>query len=453
MLEDLENNDFKELRKKINVKNVATYHQTGKLFNSTELAELTLCYIERCFTTVCETKNFLELDFNLIENILGSSELRIDSELEVLNAADEWVQYNYKARNKLAKDLLLKVRLPLLPTHVINSLLTKNWSFTRIDDCVNILKEVSQKSFYQNKPNIFYSNRFCTQNMFDILVSGGRNRRRTERSRFQQVDGNNFDDVKSLASMTLGRQDHKLIYCRGDIYVVGGDNNHTEVVAVEKYSFTTNTWVDVANLPDDRRYFCPCVFMNNIFIIGGRIGNYDFLKSCLQFDTKVKKFKEVAAMNERRSSAACAVFEEKFVVSGGYRGFGNNLNTVEAYDHITNTWSYMPNMIERRHGHSSVVNKNKLFVIGSFRGNGRENCEVFDSTSRKFVYLKQKSNSVKFRLGSQVQTFCIGSKLITLGDNSSTAMFYDVEKEEWSEEQLGVTEDIAYFGCTTVPMM
>ena len=54
-----------------------------------------------------------------------------------------------------------------------------------------------------------------------------------------------------------------------------------------------------------------------------------------------------------------------------------------------------------------------------------------------------------------VQTFSIGSKLITLslGYKSATAICYDVEKEEWSEEPFEVTEDRIRFSCTIVPKM
>ena len=129
----------------------------------------------------------------------------------------------------------------------------------------------------------------------------------------------------------------------------------------------------------------------------------------------------------------------------------DNLNTVEAYDYLADTWSYMPNMLERRCLHSSVAYKNKLFVIGSRRGDIRETCEVFDSTCNKFVFLKPKPKSMKFSFGNTVQTFSIGSKLITLSNRSHTAVSYDVEKHECSEEPFKIAEDLTHFGCTLVP--
>ena len=85
-----------------------------------------LRYTERCFPIVIETKNFFHLDFNLVVKILASSELNIHSEVEVLNAAINWLKHNIEERNKYAKQLLLKVRLPLLSEHALKYVLDKN---------------------------------------------------------------------------------------------------------------------------------------------------------------------------------------------------------------------------------------------------------------------------------------------------------------------------------------
>ena len=257
--------------------------------------------------------------------------------------------------------------------------------------------------------------------------------------------------------MNFGRSYHKTVFCKGNIFVCGSyDNNDTIISSIEKYSPTTNTWEHVADMTDDRMRYCACAFMDDIFIIGGRNRNHGkFFNSCLNFDTKQKKWKQVVNMNDVRSLAACTVFEGNVVVSGGRHGTYtvDEVNTVEAYDHVAETWSYMPNMIERRWGHSSVSYKNKLFVFGSVFGEEKEPSEVYDSTCKMFVYLKQKSNSVKFRFTHIIETFCIGSKLITLRDYSSTAICYDVEKDEWSEEPFRVIQNRIGFGCTVLPKM
>ena len=195
--------------------------------------------------------------------------------------------------------------------------------------------------------------------------------------------------------------------------------------------------------------------MQNIFIIGGCSTTEDHLSSCLKFDTKDVKWKEVAAMNEAKAFAACAVFKGRVVVSGGKHGLFREhiLRTVVEYDHVSEKWSRLPNMIKRRFGHSSVAINNKLFVVGSFRGNQSETCEVFDSTCKKFVFLKQKPNLSTFKFVGCVETFSIGSKLIRPRNESATFICYDVENEEWSVEPFEVAFGTKGFSCTVVPKM
>ena len=452
--------NFNEIKNKINVKNVATFYQVAKKFNFAELAKTTLCYIERCFAIACETKNFLQLDFTTVAKILASSELHIDSELQVLNAADKWVRYHYKERSKFAKELLLKVRLPLLSNHVLCSILSRSrLSFNRTNECLHLLKQVSHNSkmFYEYKSKGFCSSRYCTNNMFNIVISGGHQHNNFIGIRsLQQVNGDDLKVVKDLASTKKPRKFHQSVYHRGEIYMFGGLTGQGDYSkSVQKYSFVTKTWKYVKVMRDARLDFRVCTFMSQIFIVGGNDENYVDLHSCMKFDTKGKKiWKEIAKMNEARRVPSCSVFEGRIVVGGGNNNNNlNGTNTVEVYDHVADTWSYIPNMIQKRFGHSSVAIKNKLFIIGGYTDDKTETCEVFDSTCNKFAFVKQKSTSLTFSLVNTTQSFSIGKKLIIIGSWSSTALCYDVEKDEFSEEPFEVTKDILGFSCTVAPQI
>ena len=91
---------------------------------------------------VVETQNFLHLNFKLVEKILASSELNIHSEVEVFNAAITWLKHNSEERSKYAKQLLLKVRIPLLSEHALEYVLSKVLFFSEKNNCVNMLETV-----------------------------------------------------------------------------------------------------------------------------------------------------------------------------------------------------------------------------------------------------------------------------------------------------------------------
>ena len=87
--EDINMKITDHIKDKISVENVTTYYQLAKLYKLKDLAQVALNYIERCFTMVVESKNFLELDYSIVGKILGSSELNVYSEIEVFSAANQ----------------------------------------------------------------------------------------------------------------------------------------------------------------------------------------------------------------------------------------------------------------------------------------------------------------------------------------------------------------------------
>ena len=436
---------------KVRNKNVATFYQIACMFNFSELVRFSLCYIERFFPIVFKKINFKNLSFDLIAKIASSSDLNTDSEIEVINAINLWISHNFEERSKFASRLLSKVRLNLLSFDALKSILESNVSFIKIDDCVAMLKNVLiNKISLQNN-----TSRYCSKNMFSILLSGGYEDHPNGKKFSDvttEINAKNLNIVKDISTAKIKRVGHRSVYCRGAVYVFGGsDVNKNTVKPVEKFSLVTNKWKIVSKMFDDRICFDVCRFMEHVFIIGGCDKSFNPFYSCKRLDTKDNKWYKIAKINKARIGAASTVYEERIVVSGGSGEINNNLNTVEAYDPLADSWSSMPNMIKGRCCHGSVAVRNKLFVIGSYDGQGMNSCEVFDSSCKKFVLLKQFPSTLTFDLSFVAKTFSIGNKLVTIGHKSSTVLYYDVEKDKWSEETLNITKNKKYFSCTFIP--
>ena len=170
------------IKDKLNVQNISTYLAVSTTFNTRKLVKVTSDYIQRCFTMVVETDNFLELDFEHVERILSSSKLSISSEMEIYNAANLWLSHKNCERNKHAKALFLSVRFPLLSEAVTESLLGERQglnnysSFHKNSDCRALINKVldNKKEFYKNNSVSYYTNRYCCSSKFSILICGGR---------------------------------------------------------------------------------------------------------------------------------------------------------------------------------------------------------------------------------------------------------------------------------------
>ena len=443
---NLENKMSEFVRYKLDGQNVLINYRLSKSFNLTSLCKTTFNYIERSFTSLAKTENFYELEFTEVLKILKSPKLLITSEIEVYKSADRWIAYKKnRERSKFAKPLLLTVRFPLLSDYTLKYLLDKSSSFSEIDACIEILKEISKSKdiFFRNMPSSYYTSRYCNQEYFDILVCGGRE---WSGKAVGNVCQFNVTDLNANAfpSMAEERYHSKAVCVNQEVYIFGGYDCQP-IMSVEKFSPSTNTWIKVADMFDDREFFCACAFMDNIFIIGGGKHNregYALLEVtlnefCLHFLTKDCEWNEVAGMNQSRKAAECAVFEEQIIVCGGSDANNVQLDSVESYDVLANTWSPMPSMVAARSFHSLVVVRNKLFVIGE----GLDACEVFDKSSNKFIALKFPK-WIGFN-----NALSVGNKIVIIQNESDVVDCYDVDKNEWSEESCNVTNYLENFAC------
>ena len=439
-------------KNKVKLQNVVTYYQFAKIFKLGILDKDTLSYIESCFTMVTKSHNFLHLDYVFVDKILSSSDLEITSELEVMNAAEKWIIYNYEERNKFTEQLLLKVRLHLLSKPVLKNISSESYNthgssvFQRNEECILLIKNILQNkdSVYQNKSFRFHATRYCTQNKFNILICGGMN---TTTSNLDcnvvQVDGEKLDSIKLFTQFPKCKYIQGL-NVNGNFYLLSCIANNIKAINVQVYCPITNSWKNVSTISENLMESSVCAFMYNIFIIGGRDQNNGAAHPSLKLNTDSCEKKYIERTNEARLDATSTVYEGRIVVSGGFDDVNNVLNTVEVYDHVDNTWSYMSNMIYGRCLHSLVAVRNKLYVFGGLT----ETSEVFDSYSNKFSLLKPLENMGNYNIEGAIS---IGCKILIFREKSTNVACYDLDKDDWSEETFEVTKNIVSFLCLKIP--
>ena len=442
LIEDNGREIYKLIESKRNIKNVAVLYFISQLFNCSVVSKELMQFIERCFPMFVDCTSFLDLDFKIILKIFSSSELHIDSEMQVFNAVVSWLGYK-KERKVYAKDLILKIRLSLLSDPALK-LIIENIAFF-IDDYTfinDVVKDKVKGSQFNKTKTI---SRYCTNNNFHIVFCGGKVSGTLVRDVYS-VKAYDLKTVEKLSNLKEGRQLHEVVCIKDEIFVFGGkDINLNCITSIEKYSNFTKTWEIVGHMPDVRFNFCACSFMGNAYVLGGFI-QVEILNSILKFNPADCSWKEVAEMNESRCYASCTVFEGKIVVSGGYND--RSLNTVEVYDHVANSWTNMPNMIKGRSSHISASFKNKLFLVEG----GNVTCEVYDSTCKKFVSIKSPdSRSLYFDLTFPVAVILIGNKFYVYNGGKTTCYIYNIENNTWSEELCEFSRNLSCFSCVKVP--
>ena len=454
----IENETCKYIDEIITVQNVATFYEVSRIFNISILSNIAFSHIKSCFTTFADTDNFLELGFYSVLKILANNGLQISSEIEVFNATTLWLNHNIKERRNFAKDLLLKIRLPLLSDHSLEGLLNEILYLYKDIEYVSVIKEFLQTKqvSYYDKSNAFYTNRYCNQNKFNIIISGGYHEEIEKCvTDMLAIDLEDRKNLKILPPCKESRANHKIVVIKSDVFVLGDYYNLPEEAyskSVEKYSFSTNTWNKVAELVDDHCVgHCACAFMDKILVIGGLIKDTTASDCCMQLDTKDYKWNQVSNLKEARGYAACSVFQGKIVICGGQSQQRIMTNTVQLYDHASDIWSYMPNMIKERHTPESVAIRNKLYVIG---GGVEPSCEVFDSVCNKFTLVKSAPTSLGLGyFNNPIEAISIGSKIFVFCEYGDEMLSYDVNEDEWSTEPCEATENIGFYSCVKVPKL
>ena len=480
-LDECEENKVAEyIDRKISYENFDMYYMLQKLFCSS--AKDVLKYIDCCFTMISKSDKFLNLDIKLIKKILLSSSLSVTSEIQVFNAADAWLGHHFLEREKFATDLLLTLRFPLVPNSALDLVLQKSSSFRRNLGSLALVNEILQRNndFYNEKSSMYFTHRYCEHKKCNIFVGGGKHDNVCINA-IQVMNSGNLNRSKTVSSLVKPRYGSNIVYSEGNIFVFGGIDDtppntnsssiYKIITEVEKYSHVTNTSEKVADIRSINEHelgaYCVCNYIDKIYMFGGYDDSEAIADYCFEFDTNNYSWKENSRMNEMRENPAAVVFEERIIVSGGlqyvdeeeregenyYDDLRSGLEagkTVEAYEPLIDTWSSFPSMIHGRCCHKSVAVKNKLFVIGG----GTQQCEVYDSTSNKFVALKRAFNFTKLkRLNSPIAVVTVGYKIFIFDNKSSYVLCYDLEENKWTKKSCEATTDLELYSCVKVPRL
>ena len=197
----------RKVKRKVCVENAAGCYQMLSIFNQSKLSKFTLHYIERTFTDVCETESFLELNVLHILKITASSELLVNSELEVYYAACAWIDFDYKERCNFSEILLLKVRMHLLSENVYTKIKNNSQnsplfsSLGKTEESLSAITEAlhSRDNFYHKKGRSLNTNRYNSQTMFNYMFFGKyESEDGTISCSLNQIDCKDFKNVKKI---------------------------------------------------------------------------------------------------------------------------------------------------------------------------------------------------------------------------------------------------------------
>ena len=396
---------------------------------------LALPYLNEYFCLITKNNEHLDFDFDVYKEILLMSELKVSSEIQVFNFANAWIQHATKERSKFALELLKTVRLPLLTSEALESLLhDSDNAFVKSVECTRYIQKVIDD---KEDTSVQQSSNVCQQRYYNrIYMTAYLRGDKSSDHAYQIYHPEENNHPKPLTNVKTQKSIAKFLFVNETLYLLNSG-------FIMSYSTITKEWKNLIEFSfSGPGHDCSaCVFMSNLYILGGCNGGSK--KKCFVFDTASNKYEAIAPLIFGREYAACAVHGGRIVFSGG-NGYTGSARKVQAYDHIADEWSEMPDMLESRQFHASLNIRDKLYMLG---GSIKQN-EVFDCFSNVFVHIKSVTSFYNWETAGTTrhQYIVLGNKVVIINDSSLDAAVFDVEKEEWSEVEDFMM--IKSAGCT-----
>lgn len=217
-------------------------------------------------------------------------------------------------------DFLQMVRLPLLSTEIIKSVIRVNPLCSQSQKCCNYIdlmlfhkRERSESSLESPQNESRCSMHGSVACMFHANTPSGEIVREAKLCK-RAKHGFDFESIKRYLEF------HDINY-----YVqmrVKSLNKRSNIW----FSRNSKDWKKVSPDPDLEN-FASCLFMGKLYILGGLWLNYKrghvFLYNCWVYEPKEDKFYEKSRMLKGRLGVSCVVFNGKIVVTGGIYGTEN----------------------------------------------------------------------------------------------------------------------------------
>ena len=214
------------------------------------------------FVAVVESEEYLSLAGGVLEKLLISDELNVDSEQQVYEAILSWVKHAVDSRQALLPRLLARVRLTQLSPLYLATRVEKE-AVVRCDlDCRDLIDDAKN---------------------YHLRVG-------------------HFGDNMEWRQRCQPRKSTV-----GSLYAVGGRGKSGEpYMTVERYDFRVNQWQAIAELNSRRRHVGVAALEGKIYAIGGHDGE-QHLNTVECYDPMTNKWELVEPMAMRRRGVAVGI--------------------------------------------------------------------------------------------------------------------------------------------------
>lgn len=396
--------------------NCISSYYFAKRYQCDRLLFISRKFIFSNFAAVAESREFLNLESQQVEEWIASDEIVVSKEDEVFKIILQWIEQNKSERKWKFEELFCHVRLAFMSRDylhedvVINNLVQENSSCLKLveDAMKGIYRPQSPRKWPDSHIVVFTGKEtLCCQpdegKWYHLTVAPPHI---DETVKFLSFQGNLFvfpmfmSNVCAASEMydpltnswtRLGPKDLKfpdqsdrkttksaVAVVEGDIYSVNVRRGFLNSNCfISKYNVESNLWRKVhsslcsANLSGYG--ICAVALDNYLYVLGGYgMGKLMKMpqKTALSFDILKSKWKRKADLQMERCYACGAAARGKIFIAGGYtfqkklRTSGYYTDTCEVYNPDTDEWQLIASLNTPRSGGNMVCLGGTLYVVG-----------------------------------------------------------------------------------------
>ena len=404
---------------------ISTFYFAEK-YDCEELLNDSKSFIHANFRSVADMGEFLSLEAKEVERWISSDDIVVETEADLFQIAEKWVEHNKSERKAAFKELLRHVRLVFVSRDYLLNVVT-NELVRDNAGCLRLVSDAIRQTTFSSDDDLPQSPRkgldtraivacegeyaFCYFPQKDEWKRLPRCNRSAEerrinihmvRFRDQLFMFSFFDRVERYDPVFNGWSSFPFDTFKDKVTVIGGElfsineiisfllEDNATTVSIEKFQVESCSWQEFHSSSQCyRKDSCVIGSGNFLYLLGGTSPHTSqHVAKADRFDIMEKKWEEITDMQQARGGAFGVASQEKIFVAGGADEESKVSKTCEVYNVSTNEWQLIANLnVYRTHG-SMVCLGGTLYVLGGFdqtKKNPEHSVECYDKQGKWIV--------------------------------------------------------------------
>ena len=406
---------------------ISTFYFAEK-YDCGELLNDSKSFIHANFRSVADMNEFLSLEAKEVERWISSDEIVVETEADVFQIAQKWVEHNKGERKAAFEELLRHVRLVFVSRDYLLNVVT-NELVRDNAGCFTLVSDAIRQTTFSSDDDLPQSPRkgldtraivacegeyaFCylpQKDEWKRLPTCNRSTKKRRvnipsthmiRFRDQLFMFRSLDRTERYDPVFNGWSSFPFGIIKDEVTVIGGelfsiyepfflDLESTTKTVIGKFQVETCSWQKLHSSSQCyRKDSCVIGSDNFLYLLGGTSPHTSqHVAKADRFDITEKKWEEITDMQQARGGAFGVASQEKIFIAGGTDEESTVSKTCEVYNVSTNEWQLIADLnVYRTHG-SMVCLGGTLYVLGGFdqtKKNPEHSVECYDKQGKWIV--------------------------------------------------------------------